>query len=125
MLQLLGVDQPIDYTTTKFEETAPNVDVVLDPVGRDTLARSYGMVKKGGIIMSLVSSLDKAELEKRGIRGAGIAVHADATDLADIAQLIDAGKMKPIVMKVLPFSEAIAAGGRFTNLSLRRISSTG
>ena len=59
--------------------------------------------------MSLVSRLDKAELEKRGIRGAGIAVHADATDLTDIAQLIDAGKMKPIVTKVLPFSEAIAA----------------
>jgi NADPH:quinone reductase-like Zn-dependent oxidoreductase len=109
LLQMLGVDQPIDYTRTKFEETAPDVDVVLDPVGRDTLARSYGIVKRGGIIMSLVSSLDKAELEKRGIRGAGIAVHPDATDLADIAQLIDTGKVKPVVTKVVPLSEAVAA----------------
>ena len=109
LLQMLGVDQPIDYTKTKFEETVPDVDVVLDPVGRQTLARSYGIVKKGGIIMSLVSSLDKAELQKHGIRGAGIAVHADAQDLADIAQLIDAGKIKPIVTQVVPLSDAIAA----------------
>src|ERR1043165_10270884 len=59
LLQTLGVEQPIDYTKTKFEETAPDVDVVLDPVGKETLTRSYGIVKKGGIIMSLVSSLDK------------------------------------------------------------------
>ena len=109
LLQTLGVDQPIDYTTTKFEETAPDVDAVLDPVGKDTLARSYGIVKKGGIIMTLVSRLDKAELEKRGIRGAGISVHPDAQDLADIAQLIDAGKIKPIVTKVLTLSDAAAA----------------
>lgn len=109
LLKMLGVDQPIDYTTTKFEETAPDVDVVLDPVGKQTLARSYGIVKKGGIIMSLVSPLEKAELEKHGIRGAGIAVHPDSQDLADIAQLIDAGKIKPIVTKILPLSEAIAA----------------
>jgi NADPH:quinone reductase-like Zn-dependent oxidoreductase len=109
LLQQLGVDQPIDYTSTKFEETVPDVDVVLDPVGKDTLARSYGIVKKGGIIMSLVSRLDKAELEKHGIRGAGIAVHADAKDLADIAELIDAGKIKPVVTKILPLTDAIDA----------------
>jgi NADPH:quinone reductase-like Zn-dependent oxidoreductase len=109
LLKQLGVDQPIDYTTTKFEETAPDVDVVLDPVGKDTLARSYGVVKEGGIVMTLVSNLDKAELVKHGIRGAGIAVHPDAKDLAEIAQLIDAGKIKPVVTKVLPLSEAVAA----------------
>src|ERR1700730_8620248 len=109
LLKQLGVDQPIDYTTTKFEETTPDVDVVLDPVGKDTLARSYGVVKKGGIVMTLVSNLDKAELVKHVIRGAGIAVHPDAKDLAEIAQLIDAGKIKPVVTKVLPLSEAVAA----------------
>jgi NADPH:quinone reductase-like Zn-dependent oxidoreductase len=86
-----------------------DVDAVLDPVGKDTLARSYGVVKKGGIVMTLVSRLDKAELEKHGIRGAGIAVHPDSEDLSEIAQLIDAGKIKPIVTKVLPLSEAITA----------------
>jgi NADPH:quinone reductase-like Zn-dependent oxidoreductase len=109
LLKQLGADVAVDYTKTKFEDVAKDVDTVLDPVGKETLARSYGVVKKGGIVMSLVARPDPVELEKRGIRGAGISVHPDADDLAEIAQLIDAGKIKPIVTRVLPLSEAIAA----------------
>ena len=109
LLKQLGADVAIDYTKTRFEEIAKDVDAVLDPVGKETLARSYGVVKKGGIVMSLVARPDPAELEKRGIRGAAISVHPDAEDLAEIARLIDAGKIKPIVTQVLPLSEAIAA----------------
>jgi NADPH:quinone reductase-like Zn-dependent oxidoreductase len=66
-------------------------------------------VKKGGIVMSLVARPNLVELEKRGIRGAAISVQPDAEDLAEIARLIDAGKIKPVVTEVLPLSEAIAA----------------
>jgi NADPH:quinone reductase-like Zn-dependent oxidoreductase len=109
LLKQLGADVAVDYTKTRFEDVGKDVDAVLDPVGKETLARSYDVVKKGGIVMSLVARPDPAELEKRGIRGAGISVHPDAEDLAEIAQLIDAGKIKPIVTQVLPLSEAIAA----------------
>jgi 2-desacetyl-2-hydroxyethyl bacteriochlorophyllide A dehydrogenase len=109
LLKQLGADVAVDYTKTKFEDVAKDVDAVLDPVGKETLARSYGVVKKGGIVMSLVARPDPAEIKKRGIRGAGISVHPDSEDLAEIAQLIDAGKIKPIVTQVLPMSEAIAA----------------
>ena len=109
LLKQLEVDMAIDYTKTKFEEMAKAVDAVLDPVGRDTLARSYGVVKKGGIVMSLVARPDPVELEKRGIRGSAISVHADAEDLAEIARLIDTRQIKPVVTQVLPLSEAIAA----------------
>ena len=109
LLKQLGADVAVDYTKTKFEDVAKDVDAVLDPVGKDTLARSYGVVKKGGIVMSLVARPDPAELQKHGIRGAGISSHPDADDLTEIAQLIDAGKMKPIVTQILPLSEAIAA----------------
>jgi NADPH:quinone reductase-like Zn-dependent oxidoreductase len=59
--------------------------------------------------MSLVALPDRTELEKHGIHGAAILVHPDATDLTEIAHLIDAGKIKPIVTQVLPLSKAIAA----------------
>ncbi len=98
-----------DYTKTKFEDVAKDVDVVLDPVGKETLARSYDVVKKDGIVMSLVARPDPAELEKRGIRGTGISAHPDADDLTEIAHLIDTGKIKPIVTQILPLREAIAA----------------
>src|SRR5881409_2412621 len=78
VLKQLGADVAVDYTKTKFEDVAKDVDAVLDPVGKDTLARSYGVVKKGGIVMSLVARPDSAEIQKRGIRGAGISVHPDA-----------------------------------------------
>jgi NADPH:quinone reductase-like Zn-dependent oxidoreductase len=109
LLKQLGADVAIDYTKTRFEEIAKDVDAVLDPVGKETLARSYDVVKKGGIVMSLVARPDPVELKKRGIRGAAISVHPDAEDLAEIAHMIDAGKIKPVVTQVLPLSEAIAA----------------
>jgi NADPH:quinone reductase-like Zn-dependent oxidoreductase len=108
-LKQLGADVAVDYTKTRFEDVARDVDAVLDPVGKETLARSYDVVKKGGIVMSLVARPDPTEIKKRGIRGAGISVHPDAEDLAEIARLVDAGKIKPIVTQVLPLSEAIAA----------------
>src|SRR5215467_8953305 len=64
VLTQLGADVAVDYTKTKFEDVAKDVDAVLDPIGKETLARSYGVVKKGGIIMSLVARPDPVELEK-------------------------------------------------------------
>src|SRR5206468_2573212 len=46
LLKQLGADLAIDYTKTRFEDVARDVDAVLDPVGKETLARSYGVVKK-------------------------------------------------------------------------------
>src|SRR5207248_9759183 len=99
-------DVAIDYTKTRFEAIAKDVDAVLDPVGKETLIRSYDVVKKGGIVMSLVARPHRVELEKRGIRGSTLSVHPDPADLAELAHLIDAGKIKPIVTQVLPLSEA-------------------
>ena len=109
LLKRLGADVAVDYTKTKFEDVARDVDAVLDPVGKDTLARSYGVVKKGGIVMSLVARPDPAELQKHGIRGAGISSHPDADDLTEIAQLIDAGKIKPTVTQVFQLTDAVKA----------------
>jgi NADPH:quinone reductase-like Zn-dependent oxidoreductase len=109
LLKQLGADVPVDYTKTRFEDVAKDVDAVLDPVGKETLARSYGVVKKGGIVMCLVALPNRAELQRRGIHGAAISVHPDTANLTEIAHLIDAGKIKPIVTQVLPMSEAIVA----------------
>ena len=109
LLKELGADATIDYTKTKFEDVAKDVDVVLDSVGKDTLARSYGVVKKGGFIATLVSRLDQAELDKHGIRGASIAVKPNADELAEITNLIEAKKIKPVVTQTLPLAEAVKA----------------
>jgi NADPH:quinone reductase-like Zn-dependent oxidoreductase len=109
LLKQLGADVAIDYTKTKFEEVAKDVDVVLDPVGRDTLARSYGVVKKGGFIATLVSRPDQEELDKHGIHGASIFSHPDANELTEITRLIEERKIKPVVTQVVPLNDAVKA----------------
>jgi NADPH:quinone reductase-like Zn-dependent oxidoreductase len=109
LLKQLGADVAVDYTKTKFEDVAKDVDVVLDSVGKDTLSRSYGVVKKGGFIVSLVARPDQVELDKREIRGASLDVKPDADELAEITKFIEAKKIKPVVSQVLPLSEAAKA----------------
>jgi len=108
-LKQLGADVPIDYTKQKFEDVAKDVDVVLDSIGRDTLARSYGVVKKGGIIVSLVARPNQAELDKHGIRGTALSVEPNSEELAEIGKLIDDKKIKVIVSRTFPLSEAMKA----------------
>ncbi len=109
LLKQLGADVAIDYTKQKFEDVAKDVDVVLDSVGKDTLARSYGVVKKGGFIVTLVSRIDQAELDKHGIRGASLSVNPDSSELAEIGKLIDANKIKVVVSQTFPLAEAAKA----------------
>ena len=106
LLKQLGADVTIDYTKQNFENVAKEVDIVLDSIGKDTLARSYEAVKKGGIIISLVARPDPAELEKHGIRGEALSVDPNSDELGEIGKLIDDKKINVIVSQTLPLSEA-------------------
>src|SRR5256714_7761337 len=92
-LKQLGADVAIDYKTQKFEDIAKDVDVVVDGVGGETLKRSYAVVKKGGILVSLSDNVDQAQLEKYGIRGTSIEVHTSGDELGQIGKLIDEKKI--------------------------------
>ena len=109
LLKQLGADVAIDYTTTRFEDVAKDVDVVLDSVGKDTLVRSYGVVKRGGFIATLVAQPDQAELDKHGIRGAPISVKPNSDELTEITKLIEQKKIKPVISQVLPLTDAVKA----------------
>src|SRR5881296_2268425 len=109
LLKELGADVAIDYTKLKFEDVAKDVDVVLDSVGEDTLARSYGVVKRGGFIVSLVARPERAGLDKHGIRGAALSVEPNSDELAQIGKLIDQKKIKVIVSQTFLLSDAAKA----------------
>ena len=109
LLKQLGADVAIDYTKQKFEDIAKDVDVVMDSIGKDTLARSYGVVKKGGFIVSLVARPNLAELEKHEIRGAPMSVDPNSAELAEITKLIDARKVKVVVSQTFPLADAAKA----------------
>jgi NADPH:quinone reductase-like Zn-dependent oxidoreductase len=106
LLKQLGVDQAIDYTTTKFEDAVKDIDVVLNCVRADALGRSYGVMKKGGIIVSITDEPDQAECAQHGIRSTRLGANPDAKVLEELSKLIEVRKIKPIVSQTLSLSEA-------------------
>ena len=109
LLKRLRVDQAIDYTTTKFEDVAKDVDVVLNCVRADALGRSYDVVKKGGRIVSITDEPDQNECARRGLTCSRMGAHPDSKVLEELTKLIESGKMKPIVSQTFPLAETSKA----------------
>jgi NADPH:quinone reductase-like Zn-dependent oxidoreductase len=105
LLRKLGVDEPIDYTQQRFEDVARNIDIVLDTIGGETQERSWSVSKKDGVLVSLVQPPSEEKAKELGVRAAFVAGHPSGAQLAEIAQLIDSGKLAPVIDRILPFSE--------------------
>jgi NADPH:quinone reductase-like Zn-dependent oxidoreductase len=101
-----GADEVIDYRKTKFEEVARDVDVVLDTVGGETQERSWKVLKRGGILASLVQPPSAEKAAAYGVRGSIVYQKGNGEQLAEIAELVAKGKVKVNVETVLPLSEA-------------------
>jgi NADPH:quinone reductase-like Zn-dependent oxidoreductase len=106
LLRDLGVDEPVDYQKKSFEEIAQDVDVVLDPIGGETQERSLKALVKGGILISIVQPPSKDLTAKYGVRAEFFAMKASSGALAEIAKLVDAGRVKTVVETVLPLADA-------------------
>ncbi|HEX4039627.1 MAG TPA: NADP-dependent oxidoreductase [Acidobacteriaceae bacterium] len=105
-LRELGADEPIDYETTKFESVAHDVDVVFDTQGGATQQRSWPVLKRGGVLVSIAQPPSQEEAAKYGVRGVYLGQKASVEQLVEIAGMVDAGKLKTTVEVVLPLAEA-------------------
>jgi NADPH:quinone reductase-like Zn-dependent oxidoreductase len=105
LLRKLGVDEPIDYTQQRFEDVARNIDIVLDTMGGETQERSWSVLKKGGNLASLVQPPSEERAKELGVRAAFVAGHPSGAQLAEIAKIIDSGKLAPVIDRILPLSE--------------------
>jgi NADPH:quinone reductase-like Zn-dependent oxidoreductase len=106
-LHELGANEVIDYTTTRFEEVVQDVDLVFDTVGGDTLQRSWQVIKRGGVLVNIVSPPPSFENAKAlGIHPFWFVVEPNREELIQIGTLIDAGHLRPIIDTVFPLSQA-------------------
>jgi NADPH:quinone reductase-like Zn-dependent oxidoreductase len=96
-LMQYGVEQVIDFKNTRFEKDVNDVDVVLDTVGGDVLQRSFSVLKPGGTLVTIVQPPDEAEAAKRNIRASMLRTEASASYLEKLAQMVDAGEIKPFI----------------------------
>jgi NADPH:quinone reductase-like Zn-dependent oxidoreductase len=105
-LRKLGVDRVIDYDTERFEEVVQPVDMVLDTMGGETQERSWKVLKPGGILISIASPPSPETAAAHGVRQAFVFTQPNAVQLAEIAKLADAEKLKAIVENIPPLSDA-------------------
>lgn len=108
-LRELGVDIPIDYTTTDFAEVLSDVDVVLESQGGDVRQRSWGVLRKGGVMVSILGPLPQEDAEAHGVRGLHMLVHPDGGQMQYIADLIASGALHAVVQETFPFERAADA----------------
>ena len=105
----LGADRVIDYKTERFEEIVHEADLVYDLIGGETEARSWQVLKRGGTLVSTVRQPDADKAAAAGVRAARYTAQPNGAQLAEIAALIDAGKVQVTVERVFPLAQAAEA----------------
>ncbi len=102
----LGAEQAIDYAHDRVEDHVRDVDVVIDLVGGQTQSQSWSVLKPGGILVSTATPPDQQEAARHGARGAYFIVEPDQNALRSIAELVDDGRLRPVLDRVLSLQEA-------------------
>jgi NADPH:quinone reductase-like Zn-dependent oxidoreductase len=106
----LGADVVVDFRTESVAEHARDVDILLDLVGNQDAMALWSLVKPGGSVVRIAGGADAPALAD----GQGIAIHKvrvrpNGAELGEIAALVEAGKLKTEIAKVLPLSQATEA----------------
>jgi NADPH:quinone reductase-like Zn-dependent oxidoreductase len=105
----LGAEKVFDYRKERFEESLSGLDIVLDTVGGVTQEKSLRVLKRNGILVSIVSEVPEAAQKQYGIRAAFFYAEVTTARLNKITELIDSGKLSTDVGTVLPLEQAQAA----------------
>jgi NADPH:quinone reductase-like Zn-dependent oxidoreductase len=128
----LGANQVIDYTKADFSELLSGYDVVLDSLGGDNLKKSLGVLRPGGLaisvvgppdpafagqigkpllkpVMALMSRKVRAQARKLGVRYAFFFMRANGAQLKTLVALYDAGTLRPVLDRMFPFDKTLDA----------------
>jgi NADPH:quinone reductase-like Zn-dependent oxidoreductase len=105
----LGAQEVVDYANERFEDHVDSVDVVLDLVGGETQARSWSVLRPGGVLVSVSTPPDGRQAAAHGVRGVFFVVEPNRAQLETIARLIDTGRLTPAVDRVVSLADTRAA----------------
>lgn len=108
-VESLGADRVIDYRSQDFSALVHGVDMVLDTMGGETQEKSWGVLRKDGVLVCLAMPLDEAAAARHQVRAMAANVTPNGARLASIAGLIDAGVLQVTVAREFALAEAAAA----------------
>ena len=110
MVRALGADVVIDYKSQKFEDIVHDYDLVFDTLGGATRERSYAVLKKGGLLVSIIAPADTSGIaEKLGVKSEVFFMSPSGEQLAQIGALAEQGIIKPLIDKTFSLDNAQAA----------------
>ena len=92
----LGAAGVIDYAD-RFEDQVGDVDVVIDPVGGDVLARSWPVLRQGGTLIAIADEPDEQQGGRGDVRATYFVVRPDGGQLRELAALVDKQQLRPVV----------------------------
>ncbi len=101
----LGADEVIDYKNQAFEDLLKEFDAVFDTVGVEATDKSFKVLKKAGIIVSMLGQPNPELAQEYGVTAIGQNTVTNTAHLDRLAALIDSGKIKVHVDKVFPLEE--------------------
>jgi NADPH:quinone reductase-like Zn-dependent oxidoreductase len=105
-VQELGADQVIDYKTQTFEDLLHDYDAVFDTVGGETYRRSFKVIKKGGVIVSMLDQPDSELMSQYGVKAIFQFTQADRERLTKLTQWVDENNIRVNVEKTFSLDEA-------------------
>jgi len=105
----LGADEVIDYKAQRFEDVVKDVDLVYDLIAGETQERSWGVLKRGGIMVSTLAEPSQEKARAQGVRAMRYTVKENGGELEEIGRLIDEGKVKPKIARTYGLAEAASA----------------
>jgi NADPH:quinone reductase-like Zn-dependent oxidoreductase len=100
----LGADEVIDYRASSFDKVLRDIDLVLDTVGGQTLERSWSVLKPKGRLVTISSDIPSDAPQRT--KDAFFIVEPDGRQLAEIAKLLDSGKLVTFVKDAEPLTAA-------------------
>lgn len=109
LVESLGADQVVDYTTTKLADAVEPVDAVFDTLGGEVQEASWSLMKPGGIQVSIISPPQEARAAAAGARGAFVFIGPNAPVLERLAAMVDGGTLRPIVGAEFALDDIVAA----------------
>jgi NADPH:quinone reductase-like Zn-dependent oxidoreductase len=112
-LREIGADEVIDYTVSRPEDLAHDVDLVLDNVGGRNSNRFLDSLKHGGALFAVFpAELDAEKAAKLDITVSTAQVRSNGAQLAELAHLLDAGTVRVAIDSTFPLAQAREAHER-------------
>lgn len=108
----LGADVVIDWREEDFRTRVSDLDVVLDTVGGETQARSFEVLRPGGVLAALTAEPDAALARAHRVRAGWVFHQSDGARLAAVVEAVDAGRLRVAVDRRGPPATLAAAFDR-------------